>query len=150
MTRVVHIVLIAAMLLQATGCAVRPHVISQRADSLAVIPVQFREEAYLRLRKGMRAKIVLRENAPVPLQNRIIEGTIETAGIRSLTILSGAGFSRGGNRERITLRYADIAYIEYVNESPANKKALWVGAGLGGLGGGLMAVLLLAWALSGD
>ncbi len=146
MTRVIHIVLIAAMLLQATGCAVRPHVIRQRADSLAVIPVQFREEAYLRLRKGMRARIVLRENASVPLQNRVIEGTIETVGIRSLTILSRARFGRGGERERITLRYADIASIEYVKESPANKTMLWVGAGLGG---GLMALLFIAWALSG-
>lgn len=118
MTRVIIVVLIAALVLQTVGCSSwRP---LARANAIAEDDRQtsVRNQVLGRLKEGMAVRIRIREGTDAPTEGQVIECIIKKIGQVSLTLTPIADHIRGTVKREFKLRYTDILIIEYRELNP--------------------------------
>ncbi len=116
MIRVISIVLIAVIALQTVGCTAWRQVARTNEFPEAKREASMRDEFLGELKEGMAVRIGIREGTLALVQGEVIEGTIETVGHISLTVILGLDRFRSSSnqaKERLTVPFSDIASIEY-------------------------------------
>ena len=130
MTRVISIVLIAAIALQTVGCSTwRPLV---RMNDVPEDNGQSAAGAQLpwNLTEGMRVRIGIRQGASTQIKGQVIECVIEKFGPTSMTVTPITFYVRNTDRKPLTLPYTDIASIEY-RESASGAEVIGAGVATG-------------------
>lgn len=89
-----------------------------------------------KLKEGMVVRIRIREGTSAPVQGQVIECVVERVSLTSLTVSPFRGYALRSDGTEFSLRYTDIASIEYrqVGESAALVGGVIVGAILGFFG----------------
>ncbi len=114
--------------MQTIGCAAQRFLIT--ADGTQS---QNPKDALQRLKKGMQAKIKIREETDVPFQERVFECVIWEVGSETLTVIK-TRYTHSG--KKFTFQHADILNINYVapvlpkKEISANAKTLMIIGGV--------------------
>lgn len=142
MTRAISIVLIVAIALQTVGCSSwRPLArMNAVAEDDSQSSSSIRDQVQWKLKEGMHVRIRIRAGTNASIQGRLIECVIVKFGHASLTVVPFTSFARGNE---ITLRYADIARIEYRDSGGSEVFVLGLGVGVA------LGFVLFYWALSG-
>ena len=142
MARVVSIVLIVAIALQAVGCSSwRP---LARASEVPKDDRQpsMRDQVLSKLREGMRVRIRIREGTSAPIKDEFIECVIEKIEETSLTVTPITFYVRNTEHKPFRLTYVDIVSIE---SRDANDLLVLMGGILFGVG---LAYFLISLAFS--
>ncbi len=130
MTRVISIVLIAAIALQTVGCSTwRP---LARANAVAEDDSQssVRNQVLGRLKEGMAVRVRIREGTHAPTKGQVIECIIKEIGQDSLTVTPFTFYAPGNVRRELTFHYSKIASIEY-RESARGSTVIVAGVAIG-------------------
>ena len=130
MTRVIIIVLTAAIALQAVGCSTWQPLVRVNEGSDANGKSSMREQLPWNLKEGMRVKIRIRAGTPVPIRGRVIEGNIKTVGPTSVTVIPTTIYGPITSVGDVTLHYSAIVSIE-LRESSDGSEGFWVGLAAG-------------------
>ena len=138
MTRAISILLIAAIALQTVGCSTWQPQVRVNEASEEIDQTSMRERVLDKLKEGTRVRISVRAGTPAPITGRAFECIIEKIGHSSLTLAPFTSFARRNHGREFTLRYADIATIEY--RGVARKSLVFAG----GLSTGVILGFLVA------
>ena len=129
MTRVISIVLIAAIAFQTVGCSTWQLVrVNEGSDESG--ESSMREQPPWNLKEGMHVRIRIRPGTRVPIRGRIIEGIIEKVGPTSVTVIPTTISGPNTWAGNVTLHHSAIVSIEF-RESSGGSEGIWAGLAAG-------------------
>lgn len=114
MRRAISIVLVVAIALQTVGCSTWKPLTREGEVPEDDKQSSVRDLVLGRLKEGMRVRIRIREGVRAPIKGQTIEGRMDKVGLNALTLTPFNSYAPGNVSKELTLPYADIASIEYV------------------------------------